>query len=130
MTRALGTLALVIIAVWLVAHLLYIGPVQHAAEITLLWALGILAASLGIASIVLLFVGMSVGVNRPVWLRFVRAVRTVSAGLGGALVIVGLLHYRDTEPRGEMHWIILGLVVLLGAAVVHWWVVWTSHKLT
>jgi hypothetical protein len=35
--------------------------------------------------------------------------------------VVGLLHYRNTEPRGEIHWIVLGLVVLVGAAGVHWW---------
>ena len=32
MIRGLGVIALAIVAVWVVAHLLYIGPVQEAAE--------------------------------------------------------------------------------------------------
>jgi hypothetical protein len=34
---------------------------------------------------------------------------------------VGLIHYRDTAPRGEIHWLALGVVVLLGAGALHWW---------
>jgi hypothetical protein len=32
-----------------------------------------------------------------------------------------LLHYRDTAPPGEVQWLVLGLSVLLGAGLVHWW---------
>jgi hypothetical protein len=73
MSRAAGTVALAFVAVWVIAHLLYVGPLQEAAEV-----------------------------------------------LGGGLVVVGLLHYRDTEPQGEVRWLVLGLVVLVGAAIVHW----------
>jgi peptidoglycan biosynthesis protein MviN/MurJ (putative lipid II flippase) len=123
MTRGLGVIALAIVAVWVVAHLLYIGPVQDAAEITLVWALGLGAASLVGASIVLLAVAMAQGGTRPAWLRFVRGARNAAAVIGCALVLVGLLHYRETEPQGEIYWVVLGLVVLAGAGVVHWWVV-------
>ena len=46
MSRAVGSLALAVVAVWIVAHMLYIGPVREAAEITLLWTLGFGAACL------------------------------------------------------------------------------------
>jgi hypothetical protein len=128
MSRALGSLALALVAVWVVAHLLYIGPVREAAEATLLWVLGFGAACLLVAAMVLLGVGVTLGESRPAWLRFVRLARTVAAVIGGALVVIGLLHYRDTEPRGEMHWLVLGLAVLAGALAVHWWVVRATRR--
>jgi len=126
MTRTAGTIALIVVAVWLVAHVLYIGPVQAAAEVTMAWALGIAAASVGVAAIVLLAVGLTLGGSRPAWLRFVRGTRTAAATLGGALVVVGLLHYRDF---GQVHWIVLGLAVLVGAGLVHGWVLYAQRKL-
>jgi hypothetical protein len=128
MTRAVGGVALALVAVWVVAHLLYIGPVQDAAEATLLWILGFAAGCLIIAALVLLAVGMALGESRPVWLRFVRVARSVAALVGSGLVLVGLLHYRDTEPRGEIHWLVLGVGVLAGALLVHWWVVRTARR--
>jgi hypothetical protein len=50
--------------------------------------------------------------------------------VGSALVLVGLLHYRDTEPRGEIHWLALGLGVLTGSLLVHWWVVRATRRQT
>jgi len=35
--------------------------------------------------------------------------------------LVGLVQYRSTEPSGEIHWVILGMVVLAGSGIVHWW---------
>jgi hypothetical protein len=128
MSRAAGGVAVALLVVWLVAHLLYIGPVQAAAEITVVWVVGFIAACLVIAALVLLGVGMVQGQSRPVWLRFVRGARSVAAVVGSALVLIGLLHYRDTEPRGEIHWLLLGLGVLTGALVVHWWVVRTARR--
>jgi hypothetical protein len=130
MSRAVGSLALAVVAVWIVAHMLYIGPVREAAEITLLWTLGFGAACLVIAAMVLLGVGVTLGESRPVWLRFVRLARTVAAVAGGALVLIGLVHYRDTEPRGEIHWVLLGVAVLAGALIVHWWVVRATRRVT
>ena len=122
MMRTLGVIALAIVAVWVVAHVLYIGPVQEAAETTLVWTVGLLAASLVGAALVLLAVAIAQGGSKPAWLRFVRIARNVAAVIGCALILVGLLHYRDTEPHGEIYWLVLGLVVLAGAGVVHWWV--------
>ena len=122
MTQTLGLIALAIVAVWVVAHVLYIGPVQEAAEATLVWAVGLLAASLVGAALVLLAVAIAQGGSRPAWLRFVRLARNVAAVTGCALILVGLLHYRETEPQGEIYWLVLGLGVLAGAGVVHWWV--------
>jgi multisubunit Na+/H+ antiporter MnhB subunit len=130
MIRGLGVVALAIVAVWVVAHVLYIGPVQDAAEVTLVWALGIAAASLVGAALVLLAVAIVLGNSRPAWLRFVRTARTVAAVVGCALILVGLLHYRDTEPQGEIHWVVFGLLVLAGAGVVHWWVVRAVRRQT
>src|SRR2546430_10554602 len=99
MIRGLGVIAFALLAVWVVAHLLYIGPVQDAAEVTLVWVIGLAAASLVGAAMVLLAVAMVIGDSRPAWVRFVREARNVAAVVGGALILVGLLHYRDTEPH-------------------------------
>ena len=122
MSRAAGTVALAFVAVWVIAHVLYIGPVQEAAEVTLVWVVTSVAICLLMAAIVLLGVALALGESRPVWLRFMRLARSVGTVLGCALVVVGLLHYRDTEPQGELRWLVLGLSVLVGAAIVHWWV--------
>jgi hypothetical protein len=130
MSRAAGGLALTLVAVWVIAHLLYLGPVRDAAEITLMWTVGLAAGCLVIAALVLLGVGLTLGERRPVWLRFVRGTRSVAGVVGSALVLVGLLHYRDTEPRGEIHWLALGLGVLTGSLLVHWWVVRATRRQT
>jgi hypothetical protein len=121
MNRTAATLALAFVGVWLIAHLLSIGPVQDAAETTLVWAAGFIAICLLLAAIVLVGVALALGESRPVWLRFMRLARGVSTVLGCGLVAVGLVHYRDTQPQGEVQWLALGLVVLVGAAIVHWW---------
>ena len=130
MTRGLGAIALAIVVVWLLAHLFYVGPVQDATEVGVLWVLGFATSSLVGAAIILLVVAMALGQTRPAWLRFVRGARNVAAVVGCALILVGLLHYRDTEPRGEIHWLVIGLVVLAGAGVVHLWLVRTIRRQT
>ncbi len=130
MSRTLGGIALAIIGVWVVAHVLYIGPVQEAAEATLVWVLGLGAASLLGAAMVLLGVAMAQGGSRPAWLRFVRVARNVAAVVGCALILVGLLHYRETEPQGEIYWLVLGVLVLAGSGVVHWWVLRETRRQT
>jgi hypothetical protein len=121
MTRALGTVALGVVGVWLVAHVLWIGPVESAAETTVMWILGIAAASAALGGLALLAVGLVLGRSQPAWLNYVRFARTGAVVLGCLIVLVGLLHYRNTEPHGEIHWVVLGIVVLVGAAAVHWW---------
>ena len=130
MSRTLGGVALAIIGVWVVAHLLYIGPVQEAAEATLVWVVGLAAASLLGAAMVLLGVAMAQGGSRPAWLRFVRVARNVAAVVGCALILIGLLHYRETEPQGEIYWLVLGVLVLAGSGVVHWWVLRETRRQT
>jgi hypothetical protein len=130
MSRVLGSAALVLVIVWIIAHLLYLGPIRDAAEVTLAWLVWAAAASGLIAALTTLVFGLLVGRTSPAWLRFVRLSRTVGTVLGSALVVVGLLHYRDTEPRGDLQWIVLGLAVLAGAAIVHGWVVLTSRRIS
>src|SRR5436309_7688828 len=93
MARALGIVALGLVGFWLVAHLLWMGPLETAAQTTAMWALGLLTGGVGVAAAV----------------------------LGCALIVVGLVHYRNTEPSGEIHWVVLGMVVLAGSGVVRWW---------
>jgi hypothetical protein len=121
MSRAAGTLALIVMAVWVSAHVLGIGPVEEATEVTLLWVVGFATIYLLVAALVLLGVAMVMGESRPMWLRFMRLARSVATIIGYGLVVIGLLHYRDTEPRGEVQWLVLGLGVLVGAGLVHWW---------
>lgn len=121
MTRALGTLALGVVGVWLVAHVLWIGPVESVAETTVMWILGIAAASVALAGIALLCVGLVLGRTQPAWLNYVRFARSGAVVLGCLIIVVGLLHYRNTEPRGEIHWVVIGLFVLIIAAAVQWW---------
>ena len=128
MGRVLGSVAFALVAVWVITHILFLGPIQDAAEVTLTWIAGIAAASAVVAAITVLGLGLFLGRSSPAWLRFVEQARTGAALVGCALIVVGLLHYRDTEPRGEVHWIVLGLVVLVGAAVVHWWVVRVQRR--
>src|SRR5262249_29548374 len=54
MTRPLGILALGLVLFWLVAHLLWMGPVETAAETTAMFALGLLTGGVGIAATLLL----------------------------------------------------------------------------
>jgi hypothetical protein len=121
MTRALGTLALGVVGVWLVAHVLWIGPVESAAETTVMWILGIAAASVTLGGIALLCVGLVLGRTQPAWLNYVRFARSGAVVLGSLIIVIGLLHYRNTEPRGEIHWVVIGLFVLIVAAAVQWW---------
>ena len=126
--RALGILGLLVIGIWVIAHALVLSPVQKAADNALTWLVGIIAMIVVIASLTVLGFGLVVGRTSPAWLRFVQQARTVAAVIGCALVVVGLLHYQDTQPNGEIHWVVLGLAVLVGAGIVHGWVVLTERK--
>jgi len=128
MSRVLGSAALLLVIVWIVAHVLYLGPIRDAAEVTLTWLAWAAAASGLVATLTMLAFGLLLGRTSPAWLRFVRLARTIAAVLGSALIVVGLLHYRDTEPRGDIQWLLLGLAVLIGAGIVHGWVVLTSRR--
>ncbi len=121
MTRPLGILALGLVLFWLVAHLLWMGPVETAAETTAMFVLALLTGGVGIAAIVILAVALVAGGTQPALLKFARGARNAAAVLGCALIVVGLVHYRSTEPRGEIHWVVLGMAVLVGSGVVHWW---------
>jgi hypothetical protein len=82
-----------------------------------------------VAALTVLAFGLATGRNRPAWLRFVGWARAGAAMVGCGLIVIGLLHYRDTEPHGEIHWVILGLAVLAGPGIVHWWVIRTQREI-
>lgn len=121
MTRALGTLALGLVGVWLVANVLLVGPAEPGSERTAMWVFGFIAAAVTIAGLILLCVGLVLGRTQPAWLNYVRFARTGAVVLGSLIVVLGLLHYRNTEPRAEIHWVVFGLFVLVVAAAVQWW---------
>lgn len=121
MNRTAASVVLVLVAAWVVAHLLYLGPVETATEMAVTWLTGFAASSVLIAAITVLTWGLILGHTSPAWLRFVQQARTAAVVLGIALVIFGLLHWRDTEPRSELHWLMVGVAVLAGACFVQGW---------
>ena len=127
MDRALGGLALGILAFWLVVHLILMGRTNNTAEATAMFALGIVTGAVGVAAIAILTVGLALGGPSPALVKVAESARTAAAVLGCTLIIVGLVHYRSTEPHGEIHWVVLGMMVLLGAGVVHWWLGRVKH---
>lgn len=130
MSRVLGGAALLLVVVWIIAHVLSLGPVRDVADVTLTWVAWAAAASGLVAALTMLVFGFLLGRTSPSWLRFVRLSRTVAAVLGSTLIVVGLLHYRETEPRGDIQWVVLGLAVLIAAGIVHWWVIVTTRRLS
>ena len=121
MTRTLGTLALGLVGVWLVANVLLVGAVDSGSERTAMYVFGFVAAAVTIAGLILLCVGLVLGRTQPAWLNYVKFARTGAVILGCLIVVLGLLHYRNTEPRGEIHWVLFGVFVLVVAGAVHWW---------
>ena len=86
-----------------------------------MWVFGFIAAAVTIAALILLCVGLVLGRSQPAWLNYVRFARTGAVVLGCLIVVLGLLHYRNTEPRAEIHWVVFGVFVLVVAGAVHWW---------
>jgi hypothetical protein len=121
LTRAVSAIAVGLVALWVVAHLLYLGPVQVAVEAAIAWLAGLTAVSALIAGVTVLGWGLVQGRTTPTWLRFVAHARTVAIILGSGLVIVGLLRYRDTEPKPDVTWIVAGVAILTAAMAVHLW---------
>ncbi|MGH7391234.1 MAG: hypothetical protein ACREM3_17510 [Candidatus Rokuibacteriota bacterium] len=128
MTRAVGWICVSLVVVWVIAHLLYLGPVRDATQKTIAWAFSLAAASAVVAALAVLAFGLVEAGRQPAWLRFVAGARTAAAVIGAGLVVVGLLHYRDTEPRGDVRWILVGVAALLGAGLIHWWVTRTHRR--
>jgi hypothetical protein len=128
MSRLLGSVAFVLVAVWIIAHVLYLGPIRDAAELTVTWLAWAAAASGLIAALTLLAVALILGRASPAWLRFVRLSRTVGAVLGCALIVVGLIHYRDTQPSGDIQWLVLGLAILIATAIIQAWLLLTTRS--
>jgi hypothetical protein len=126
--RLAAWLGALLVAAWVVAHMLYLGPIRDATEVTLAWAFALTAVSAVVAAVAVLAFGLATAGSRPAWLRFVSGARSVAAVIGCALIVVGLLHYRDTEPQGDVRWIVVGLVVLAAAGAVHFWVVRTQRR--
>jgi hypothetical protein len=127
-TRVVSVLGVGLIGLWVVAHLLYLGPIRAATETLIAWLAGIIAVSAVIAGVTVLAWGVVHGGTSPAWLRFVGVARTLAAAIGAGLVVVGLLHYRDTEPRSEIGWLVAGVVVLAGALVIHAWLAATERR--
>jgi hypothetical protein len=46
----------------------------------------------------------------------------------GSLALAPIAVGGVADPRGEIHWLVLGLTVLAGALIVHWWVVRATRR--
>lgn len=125
MTRIFGWVGVLLVVAWTVAHLLYLGPVT---ETTMSWILWLVVAMGSVAALAVVAFGLATGGSSPAWFQFVVWARAAAAIVGCALVVVGVLHYRDTEPQGEIRWLVLGLLALATAGIVHWWVVRTQRR--
>jgi hypothetical protein len=120
-------LLIALVALWIIAHLLQLGPIRDAVDVALVWTVGLAAASAAAGALTVLVVGLLLGGSRPAWLRFIQGARTVAAVGGCGLILVGLVRYQDTEPP-DIRWIVAGLVVLAAAAVVHAWVTVAARR--
>jgi hypothetical protein len=121
-TRFVGLAGMVLVLAWVTAHVAYLGPVREAGPVTLVWALVLTGAAGLVAAASVLLWGVLLGRTTPAWMRFARTARTAAATIGAGLAVVGLLHYRQTEPAGELQWLVTGLALLAAAALVHWWI--------
>ena len=128
MSRGVLTIVFGLVAVWVVAHLLAISPLQEAAENTLVWGVLLATGSVVVAAVAVLSVAVVRGGTNLVWLRVVHFARALAAIIGCGLVVLGLLRYRDTAPQGEIHVVVAGLVMLLAAGLVHGWLVVTERR--
>ena len=128
MSQRVLTILLGVVAVWIVAHLLAISPLQEAAENALIWGVIIVTGSLLVAAVAVLVVALARGSTNLAWLRVVHFARALAAIIGSGLIVLGLLRYRDTAPHGEVHVLVVGLVVLLAAGLVHGWLVFTERR--
>ena len=128
MSRGVLSVVFGLVAVWIVAHLLAISPLQEAAENTLMWGLLIATGSVLVAAVAVLSVALVRGRTNLAWLRVVHFARALAAIMGCGLIVLGLLRYRDTAPQGEIHVVVAGLVVLLAAGLVHGWLVVTERR--
>jgi hypothetical protein len=127
-SRGVLTIVFGLVAVWVVAHLLAISPLQQAAENTLVWGVLLATGSVVVAAVAVLSVALVRGGTNLVWLRVVHFARALAAIIGCGLVVLGLLRYRDTAPQGEIHVVVAGLVMLLAAGLVHGWLVVTERR--
>jgi len=46
----------------------------------------------------------------------------------GSLALAPIAMGGVAHPRAEIHWLVLGLTVLAGALIVHWWVVRATRR--
>jgi hypothetical protein len=127
--RALVWIVALLVIIWVLANLLYLGPIRDVMGTTLAWVVWIVGASGVVAALAVLAFGLVAVGSSPAWFSFVAGARSVAAIIGGALIVVGILHFRDTEPKGEILWIVLGLCVLVGSGVVHLWVLRTQRRM-
>jgi hypothetical protein len=80
MSRMVAWVGACVVLAWVLAHLLYLGPIREAAEVALTWAIGLIAASAVVAAVAVLVFGLVTGEYSPAWLRFVSRARATQRG--------------------------------------------------
>src|SRR3989442_8032242 len=98
MTRLTGWVALFLVIAWVLAHLLYLGPIRDVTETTLAWLLWLAATCGVVAALAGLALGLAARSGSPLGLRVVAWARTGAPGAGRAPVLVGP-HRPRPPPR-------------------------------
>src|SRR3989442_10059313 len=109
--RVVGWIAALLVVIWMVAHLLYLGPIRDATEAALAVGVWLVCASGLVAALAVLAFGLVAVGSSAAWLRFVAGAPGAAAVGGGAPIVLGLLPHPDPHPpRGVLR-------LFLGAGV-------------
>src|SRR3989442_14911553 len=87
--RVVGWIAALLVVIWMVAHLLYLGPIRDATEAALAVGVWLVCASGLVAALAVLAFGLVAVGSSAAWLRFVAGAPALAAGVGAPPPLAG-----------------------------------------